>query len=218
MENKLVSWKFQLWNYQQTENVHWKIHVQGKTFDLSKEFAAEIHQFFIPKEVELGNCCNIPMAFNGHNRPTECVNLISQHSKISLKIVQRNDYEQFPSIIGWNANESDPPFTSLNLDPSNNNDNKATLFDRVHASVLAKAIKNLLNPIGYQDLLLHKEKFAFTDSTKGEIHFDGLTMVKIILFQIEPDTIVGMDSLKLQLEMMNMHEFGTDVSKMLTKM
>ena len=117
-------------------------------------------------------------------------------------------------MIIWNANVPDPPFTSRNLDPSKNDDDKATFFDRVNASVLAKAIKNLLTPIGYQDLLLHKEKFTFADSNKSEVHFDGPAMMKIILSQIETDTIVGMDSLKAQLEMMKMHEFGNHVSKM----
>ncbi len=47
----------------------------------------------------------------------------------------------------------------------------------------------------------------------GNICFDGPTMVKLILLQIEPDTIVGMESLKAQLETMKLHEFGNDASK-----
>ncbi len=43
-------------------------------------------------------------------------------------------------------------------------------------------------------------------------------MLKLVLSQINPDTIVGMDSLKAQLETMKLHEFGNNVSKMLTKM
>ncbi len=66
--------------------------------------------------------------------------------------------------------------------------------------------------------MLQKDLFSFTDSTTGKIHFNGPTMLKIILSQIEPDTIVGMDSLKAQLENMKLHEFGNDVAKMLTKM
>ncbi len=32
--------------------------------------------------------------------------------------------------------------------------------------------------------------------TSGESHFDGFTMLKIILSQIDPDTTVSMDTLK----------------------
>mmetsp|Transcript_16553 Transcript_16553/g.33761 ORF Transcript_16553/g.33761 Transcript_16553/m.33761 type:complete len:231 (-) Transcript_16553:277-969(-) len=176
-----------------------KEHAEGKRFNLSIEFATDIHQFLISKEGELGNCCNIPIAFNGHNCPMEFANLITQHSKISLELVQRNAHKRFATMLAQNADVPTPPFTSRTLDPANNNDDKATFYDRVNASVLAKAIENLLTPLGYQDLLLNKEKFSFTDATTGEIHFDGPTMVKIIVSQIEPDTIVGMDSLKAQL-------------------
>ncbi len=160
----------------------------------------------------------IPTAFNGHNRPTETTNLINQHSKITLELVQRNAHKRFSTTIGRNAAVPPPPFTASDIDPANNNYDKETFYSCVHSSVLAKAIENVLSPLGYQDLMLQKELFSFTDATTGEIHFDGPTMLKIILSQIEPDTIVGMDSLKTQLENMKLHEFGNNVAKMLTKM
>ncbi len=194
-----------------------KGHVERKWFDLSKEFSAKIHQF-VSKAREIGNCCNIPVAFNGHNQPMEFANRISQNSEVSLKLVQRKAHKCFATTIGCTANKPALPITSCDLDPSNNNDNKTTIDDQVNASVLVKAIKNLLTLIGYEDLLLHKEKFSFKDSTTGEIHIDDPTMVNLILLQIKPDIIMGMDSLKAQFETMKMHEFGNDVSKMLTKM
>ncbi len=101
-----------------------------------------------------------------------------------------------------------PPFTAFDINPANNDDDEETFYSHVHLSVLAKAIKNVLSPLGYQDLMLQKDLFLFTDLSTGKIHFHGLTMLKIILSQIEPDTFVGMDLLKAQLENMKLHEFG----------
>ncbi len=174
-----------------------KGHAEGKCFDLSKDHATNLHQFFIPKESELGGCCIIPTAFNGHNRPIEFKNLINQHSKIMLEQVQRKAQKRFLTSIARNSAVPAPPFTSSAIDPANNDDDKETFYSHVHSSVLAKAIENVLGPLGYQDLMLQKDLFSFTDSTTGEIHFDGPTMLNIILSQIKPDTIVGMDSKKL---------------------
>ena len=43
-------------------------------------------------------------------------------------------------------------------------------------------------------------------------------MLKLIIMQIDSDTIVGMDSLKAQLESMKLHDHGNDIGKMLMKM
>ncbi len=194
-----------------------KGHLDGKQFDLSKENAAEIHQFFITKESALGGCCTIPTAFNGHNRPTDFANLLTQHSKISIELVQLNAHTRYGNTISRNANIPAAPFAMIAIDPANDNVHKPVFYDRVHSKV-AKVIENLLTPIGYQDLLLHKDKFSFTNSTTGEILYNGPTMLKVIFSLIKPDTIVGMDALKAQLETMKLHEHGNDVSKMLTKM
>ncbi len=89
-----------------------------------------------------------------------------------------------------------PPFTASDIDPANNNDDNETFYRCFHSSVLANAIKNVFSPLGNQDLMLQKELFSFTDATTGEIQFDGPTMLSIIFLQIQPDTIVGIDSLK----------------------
>lgn len=88
----------------------------------------------------------------------------------------------------------------------------------MNASVLAKLIKNTLKIIGFQDLPLQKDIFTFTDSTTSEVHFHSPTMLKIILTQINPDTIVGMDTLNTPLELMKLHKHSNDVAKMLTSM
>ncbi len=195
-----------------------KGHPDGKRFDLSKEHSSEIHQFFKTRSASLGGCCLIPIAFDGTGTATEWAHLITQHSKTSLKQVQWRGHKRFSTALAVDAPIPNAPFTVRNIDPASNDGDKTTFYDRVDGSVLAKLIENILTPMGYQDLLLQKESFEFTNPTTGETHFDGPTMLKIIFTIINPDTIVGMDSLKAQLETMKLHEHGNDVSKMLTKM
>ncbi len=38
-----------------------------------------------------------------------------------------------------------------------------------------------MDPIGYQDLLLQREAFEYTDATTGKTHFNGPTMLKLVL-------------------------------------
>ncbi len=137
---------------------------------------------------------------------------------ILMKDVQHAAHCWFSAILLPTDPIPASPFTSRSIDPANVDGDKKVFYDRVNASVLAKLIENTLTTIGFQDLLLQKDMFTFTDSATGEVHFDGPTMLKIILTQIDPDTIVGMDTLKAQLESMKLHEHGNDVAKMLTSM
>ena len=92
--------------------------------------------------------------------------------------------------------------------PAASNPDKVTFYDRMNASVLAKLIENVLTTLSVQVLLLQRDLFTFTDATSGEVHFDGPTMLNLILMQIDPDMIVGMDFLKAQLESMKLHDYG----------
>ncbi len=190
----------------------------GTRFELTKDNASKIHQFFKAWASTLGNCISIPIEYAADGSVSKLANLIHQHSKILLADVQRRAHKRFSTIIAPGDPIPNAPFVSSDIDPAANNAHKAVFYDRVNAAVLSKLIENTLSPVSYQDLLLHQDSFSFIDATTGEIHFDGPTMLKIILTQIDPDTIVGMDTLKAQLETMKLHKFGNDVGKMLTRM
>ena len=191
----------------------------GTQFDLTKDNSAGIHQFFKARAASLGSCILIHIAFDATGMATsKATNLITQHSKISLEHIQHEAIKRFSAAVTAPTALPAPPFTVCAIDPSAHDPDKVTLYDRVNASVLVKFIENVLSTLGFQDLLLQHDAFTFTDATSGEVHFDGPTMLKLILTQIDPDMIVGMDSLKAQLESMKLHDFGNDVGKMLTKM
>ncbi len=130
----------------------------GKRFKLSKEHSTEIHQFFKARAASLGKCCSIPIAFNATGGATEWANLISQHSKISLKQVQWSAHKRFGTTLATNGNIPSGPFALRAIDPASSDPDKVTFYDRVDGSVLAKLIENILTPMGFQDLLLQKER------------------------------------------------------------
>ena len=76
------------------------------------------------------------------------------------------------------------------LESGNNNADKAKLYTRVHANVVVKIVKNFLTPNGWDDLMLQKYKFAFTD-TNGMKSYDGPTMIKVLLKEIYPTASVN---------------------------
>ena len=61
--------------------------------------------------------------------------------------------------------------------------------------IIAKRIDNLLSKSSLKSLMLDKLKFTWMDTT-GTTHFDGPTMLLILLAMINPSVRVGISSLK----------------------
>lgn len=195
-----------------------KGNADGTRYSLTKDNAANLHQFFKSRAASLGKCIQIPNEFNADGSVKSHANLISQHLKVELKDVQHTAHKRFATALPATDPIPPSPFTAQSIDPTNVANDKEVVYDHVNTSVLAKLIETVLTTLGFQDLLLQKDLFMFTDQASGEVHFDGPTMLKLILTQVNPDTIIGMDQLKAQLETMKLHEHGNDVAKMLTSM
>ncbi len=161
-----------------------KGHPNGKQFDLSEEHSTQIHQFFKTRSALFGKCCTIPIAFDATGTATEWANLISQHLTISLKQVQWSAHKQFGTLLAVNANIPTGQFALHQINPANSNPDKPVFYNCVSGSVLAKLIEHMLTSMGFQDLLLQKEKIEFFDTTTGETHLDGPTMLKLVLSQL----------------------------------
>ena len=95
-----------------------------------------------------------------------------------------------------------PPslFLMKTLNPANNGNDKTHFYKKVHSSVVAHLIKNIILVTGYNDLLLQQDKFAFYNDTIGEMEFDGATMIYLIFMKTDPSTGVGLDSVLKKLE------------------
>ena len=181
--------------------------------DLTKVNAPKLLQYLKARDGSMGNLVRkvpIPGGLTA--------NLLTQHSSITLFDVQRDAQRRYATAL----NPGDPipatPFTATDLDPANSDPDKTLFYERVHSAVVAEIVKNGLTPSGWEDLMLYKDDFSFLDNITGELLYDGPTMIKIIFDKIDPDTLVGMESMKTQLETAKLSNFNNDVAAMLTKM
>ena len=111
-----------------------------------------------------------------------------------------------------------PPFASRVLSPATDDADKKSFYGQVDSSVIAAIIKNGLSLSGYADLLLHKEKFAFHDNATGQLKYDWPSMVFLMFEKIDPNTVVGMDTVLKRMENAKLKDFGNDVDRMLSTM
>ncbi len=71
----------------------------GTRYDLSKENASELHQFFKTRQATLGKCIQVPVTYANDGSASSTANLITQHSKIPLANVQRAAIKRFGTEV-----------------------------------------------------------------------------------------------------------------------
>ena len=149
---------------------------------------------------------------------TKTANLLSQYHLIKLEHLQRASHARFNIPIA----QADPipaaPFTARTLAPATVDLDKPIFYSQVECSVINMIIKNGISSSGYGDLLLQKDKFAFQDNATGQLKLDGPTMVFLIFQKIDPNTVVGMDSVLKRMENVKLGDFSNDVDQMLSEM
>ncbi len=192
---------------------------EDKRLDLTKANAPAFRQYIKAREGDFGNVVTkIAIAFDAGGNPLKHANLITQHSMIQLTDVKREAHKRFATALAPGDEIPAPPHTAWDIDPANDNNDKKTFYSRVNSLVVATSIKNCLSVTGWDDLMQRKDSFSFLDSSTGELHYDGPVMLKIILEKIDPDTLVGMETLRTKLETAKLLDFGNDVDKALTYM
>ena len=120
------------------------------------------------------------------------MNLIHQSPLISLEIVQQGAHARFGTALADWDTIPEQPWTSVALDPSNNNVDESRFYTRVHANVVVEIVKNFLTPNGWDDLMRQQHKFAFRDIT-GMKSYDGPTLLKVLLKEIDPTSSVNVE-------------------------
>ena len=118
------------------------------------------------------------------------MNLIHQIPSIPLEIFQRGAHARFGNALAGGDTIPAQPWISVALDPANNNADKDKFYTRVNANVVVEIVKNFLTPNGWDYLMLQQHKFAFTDTT-GITIYDGQTMLKVLLEEIDPTASVN---------------------------
>jgi len=190
--------------------------------ELSKSNSAEIHKFFRSKEGQMGEIITkVPIAYANDGTVTKTANMLSQYHLITLDDVQRFAHSRFNNPIAIGDPIPDPainPFEARDLDPATVNDDKRDFYLQVDSAVVAKLCENCLSTSGYNDLMLNKEKFSFTDQTTGQVKYDGTTMVFLIYQTIDPNTTVGLDNILKKMEKAKLGDFKNNVTDMLKAM
>ena len=188
---------------------------ESDRLDLTKASSTQIQLYFKAREEHLGEIgCAIPIEFNADGSVKTKANMLTQSYRIKLSDAQRVGHETFSTALAPTDAIPAAPFALRALDPANNADDKKTFYKRVHSNVVATIIKNGLTVTGWEDLMLQKDLFMFTNAD-GDVEYDGGTMLSIIYSQIQPSTTVGLDSLLGDIENAKLKDYQNDVDKML---
>ena len=191
----------------------------GKRFDLTKANAMEIRKYLLARESNMGDeMRKIPIEWDGTGTVTRTANLLSQYHLITLEDLQRASHARFNTSIAQNDPIPAAPFTARTLAPATDDVDKPIFYSQVECSVINMIIKNGISASGYSDLLLKKDQFAFHDDATGQLKYDGPTMVFLMFQKIDPNTVVGMDSVLKRMEGAKLGDFANDVDRMLSTM
>ena len=184
----------------------------------SKSKANEIFQHMKAREAFLGNIVRaVPIRWNANGSVKLTANILTQYHQISLEDVQRAAFGRFHEPIAPGNPIPAAPFPLKTLDPASDDDDKKLFYQRVHSNVVATNIQNCLTPSGFDDLLLQKDKFTFSNAN-GDIEYDGAVMLLLLFQKLDPSTIVGYDSILDELQNAKLGNYNNDVDKMLTDM
>ena len=157
---------------------------------LSNASAAKIMEFLKMKEHIMGTVVTgVPTVYTA-GIGSSPMNLIHQSPSIPLEIFQRGAHARFGTAFADGDTIPAHPWISVALDPANNNADEAKFYTRVYVNVVVEIVKNFLTPNGWYDLMLQQHKFAFTYIT-GMKSYDGPTMLKVLLEEIDPTVSVN---------------------------
>ena len=186
----------------------------SKRLALTNSNSTEIMAFLKVKEQIMGaTVTGIPTSYAG-GIGIALMNLIHQSPSISLEMCQRRAHVRYGNPIG----DTDPippqPWRSRTLDPANVAADKATFYDRVNANVVVEIVKNTLTPGGWDDLMLQEDKFLFI-SAEGVKSFDGPSLLKVVLEEIDPTSSVNIEMHRQSIEGAKLHVYKGNVVEML---
>ena len=184
----------------------------------TKANATRLLRYFRAREKHMHSCIDIPIEFNANGTVKKTANLLSQYRLITLTDCQRAAHGRYHNAIAATANIPAAPFQLKALDPANNQADKAQFYKKVASNVVAKIVENGVSVSSFEDLMLKKSAFMYQNPTSKEIEFDGPTMLFLILNKVDPETVVGLDTVEEKIETAKLSDFKNDVDAMLTDM
>jgi hypothetical protein len=145
--------------------------------------------------------------------------IITNPRDLKLEDVQKAAFKIWGDMTATYNTALPNNYTVQVLNDINNNDAQKTIFYlRVKSEMIAKRVENSITPSSWKTLMLRKKDFTWINTTTGEVHFDGATLLFILFSTINPSTRVGVSGLKLLISKATLAAFGHNVIDMLNDM
>ncbi len=103
--------------------------------------------------------------------------------------------------------------TMFDIDPANNANDRPVFYKRVRANMIGLRIYNSLAKSSLTELKLKSHLFTWR-STTGEVFYDGVVMLYLILTKVTPHVRVGVSDLKKKLRNARLPNFNHSVPEL----
>ena len=145
--------------------------------------------------------------------------ILTNARELTLEMVQKSARRTWLSLapaFAW-ADPLPADFTIGAIDPAANVAQRPQFYRRTRSIMIAKRIEASLDQASLQSLMLERKSFTWTEAN-GTIHFDGPTMLFLILSKVNPSVRVGISTLKTSLTNSTLPQFKHNVVALLDSM
>ena len=144
--------------------------------------------------------------------------ILTKAREINLEHVQKAARRTWGQLAGLQWNDPLPnDLTIFDIDPAINVAQRPQFFRRTRSIMIAKRIEASLDKASLKSLMLEKKAFTWTEAN-GTIHYDGPTMLWLILSKINPSVRVGISTLKTNLSSATMPAHKHNIIQLLDYM
>ena len=148
---------------------------------------------------------------------TDTKSLLTEYDEITLDHVKSQAYKVWGNHQATLADPLPDTNTVENIDPVNNMDHRKIFYLRVRSKMIAKRLQHSIDTASWETLIQHQDDFAWRNA-RGNLDFDGPTMLKLMLSVINPSTRVGVKELRRKLRTTRLSQFRHNVKDMLKDM
>ena len=148
---------------------------------------------------------------------TDTKSLLTEYDEITLDHVKSQAYKVWGNHLATVVDPLPDTFIVENIDPVNNMDHRKIFYLRVRSKMIAKRLQHSIDTASWETLIQHQDEFAWRNA-KGNLDFDGPTMLKLMLSVINPSTRVGVKELRRKLRTTRLSQFRHNVKDMLKDM
>lgn len=136
--------------------------------------------------------------------PSTTKSLLTENHDLSMKDLKLQAYKiwgggasnatEIP--IGSTSGRRDQILTECKITSSSTNDEKKTFYARVRSTMIRRALEGRFDKKTLKNVRLHRKEYEWRNSTTGEVHQDGATMLKVLIDILKPGLKSGLKEYK----------------------